>query len=1449
MKRILQICILTLLTHKDIKKRAKISYILLIITVLLSAFGATILKNQIAQQKIVSIVLQQLKQRKDIEATISSVNIDIWSNSEITDLLIKDLCGDTIIHCSNLKIISPKINFQENSISIENIELTRLQTSIRRGEMSPTNVQDLLNILISGSTQWTTSVEKVTLIDSEINYFDKYRVSNLDITINTDSISSHHFYLKGKGFTFNDSVVISNVETKIGYDSINYYIPKLAFNFDNSSINIEDSYFSIDSTNSINGEFKISNLEFDPKRSNLPKKILDKTVPFNGKATLALDGNKLTIKSIKSEYDKDNSIFIAGQIDNIYDIKNSSVRLMVESNWDSYSSISPTLLLDRFISDEELNRYNYIDGEFSFKSIVIGSLSKVSIETKISSSDGELDLDLELDKQVDNNYKFTSKITTDNFSINRGELDISNIYSHLDLKGIFKNSSHYYAVIEGGIDSIAISDNNISNIYLNIEANPVKYTGDIFIEDPNIRLSYNGNLNIAKDHLDLEFRSSITNINLHKLSSNKINVQKISGQITSQLKIFDDGVNGTTQISELSTKIGKKQERIKKIVINSNSSKGGFKRFNINSNLLNIELTGKFEYSRLAEYFQDALSYAIPTFSQKAKRDENFRYSIVLNRSTEFTKFILPNLSLNTPCKVEGYIDSSQKRAELKLLCSKFITPTIKLDNLNITTEVDSNKVNSTISADHLNILNNYSISNSKVVSRIEDNIFNSNISWDNRDTKYSGAIETEGVLHNSGKVSIDILPSKINIDNQIWNIEPSKIDFQNREINLQNIKLSHNSQSIIANGQLSNNPTDLFTLTFKDLNLDQLRPLSSSTDEMEGVINGDISIYKQNNMALLETDLTIKDFIYSERNLGDLYLINRWQGEDKILKSNLLLVQNNINRASISGTVDPYNNHLDFTADITKLPFETLSPFLSSFSEYQAGVMDGKIALAGAIDNPKWDGKVKLSDGVLKISETNVDYSIDGDVLFTGDSIIFNSMDIKDRFSNQGVFNGYIKHNLFSDLFYDMELSSNKIEVLNTGQLDNSEYYGKAVGNGGIKIVTNRGQLDLIASLSTLGGTNITLPLSTPESARRSNFIRFSTPKLLEDTLVTEENPFASIDNSKDDDDLKTNFFLNIRATEDAIINILFDNENGDKLTGTGSGDLRIIYDPTSNLSMHGDFTTVNTTYTFSLKNYLFSKKFNVKPGGTMIWTGDPYEAQIDMEAVYSTRASLSNLMPESNEVDYSNRMNVDCIIKLAGELQKPEVKFDISLPTAEERTKEEAMQYMSSDDELTKQMLSLLITGQFITPDYLTNSSSSNNLVGATASEMLSNQLSGILTELTTAVDIGFSYRPGDQASNDQIEVDLSTKLFDNRMTINGNVGNSSTVSSNNQSSFVGEVEIFYKVNKSGDLQLKAYNRSNDDLLYNTGPYTQGVGVIYSKSFKNIKDIIRRYREQKKN
>ena len=251
-----------------------------------------------------------------------------------------------------------------------------------------------------------------------------------------------------------------------------------------------------------------------------------------------------------------------------------------------------------------------------------------------------------------------------------------------------------------------------------------------------------------------------------------------------------------------------------------------------------------------------------------------------------------------------------------------------------------------------------------------------------------------------------------------------------------------------------------------------------------------------------------------------------------------------------------------------------------------------------------------------------------------------------------------------------------------------------------------------------------------------------------------------------------------------------------------------------------------------------MINKRFRIVEGGSITWNGDPYSATIDIRAKYSLNASLYDL---TLDAENKRRIPVDCELILTGNIMNPDIGFDIDFPHMDPGSEATVKALILTEQQLNKQIFSLLVLGRF--QPVLGFGDPTSDIVSANSTELLSNQLSSWLSQINEDFDIGINYRPGDEITNREVEVALSTQLFNDRLSINGSVGNNPDISAQNSSEIVGDFDINYKITKEGKVRVKAYNHANETYLStDNNPYTQGLGLFYMKEFNSIKDLFKR-------
>jgi hypothetical protein len=334
---------------------------------------------------------------------------------------------------------------------------------------------------------------------------------------------------------------------------------------------------------------------------------------------------------------------------------------------------------------------------------------------------------------------------------------------------------------------------------------------------------------------------------------------------------------------------------------------------------------------------------------------------------------------------------------------------------------------------------------------------------------------------------------------------------------------------------------------------------------------------------------------------------------------------------------------------------------------------------------------------------------------------------------------------------------------------------------------------------------------------------------------LVVKEYQ-SRVASEQEDEPSLYNMKIQVDVTPEAQMILVMDPIGGDRIKANGSGNLRLTYESgNEDLKMYGTYTLDKGSYNFTLQDIII-KDFTIKPGSSIAFHGDPYSAQLDIQAVYSVNANLSDLDESFLQDKDLNRTNVPvhALLMAQGDMRQPDISFDLEFPTLTQDTYRKVRSIVSTEEMMNRQIIYLLALNRFYTPDYMTTTK--GNELFSVASSTIASQLSSMLGQLSENWSIAPNLR-SDRGDFSDVEVDvaLSSTLLNNRLLFNGNFGYRDKSLNTNQ--FVGDFDIEYLLNRRGTWRLKAYNRYNDQNYYvRTAQTTQGVGLVFKRDFDRM-------------
>jgi hypothetical protein len=444
----------------------------------------------------------------------------------------------------------------------------------------------------------------------------------------------------------------------------------------------------------------------------------------------------------------------------------------------------------------------------------------------------------------------------------------------------------------------------------------------------------------------------------------------------------------------------------------------------------------------------------------------------------------------------------------------------------------------------------------------------------------------------------------------------------------------------------------------------------------------------------------------------------------------------------------------------------------------------------------------------------------------------------IHDKYGNDGNLNFNISHTFLKDITFDINMQTPNLLIYDTPERINPQIYGIVFGDGNVHVYGTEQLVNVQATVRSNPKTAVGFNFMNNNEVDNYDFIIFKTPADLIDVSDSERPINTQAANVSDNG---TEYRINcmIEVTPDAHIELMMDPASGDKIKGNGSGDIRVEYGSKIDLGMFGGYTLQNGTYNFSLQQ-LIRKDFQLSDGSHVDFRGNPEEAILNLNAVYTLTANVEDLEQWLADKSFRTSVPVSCIMILNGRLQSPDITFDMKFPNSTSELERQVKSVINTDEMMMRQIIYLLVLNRFYTPDY--SQGASINEFNRMASSAISAQLSSLLNSLTDKVQIGTNIRTRQDGITDtEVEMLLSSQLLDNRLLFNGNFGYKNNYWMSN--TFIGEFDLEYKLIPNGEIRLKAYNHANDMYQYNQKSQTrQGVGLMYNKDFNNLAELFRK-------
>ncbi|WP_347174792.1 translocation/assembly module TamB domain-containing protein [Polaribacter uvawellassae] len=1422
---------------------------------------------------------KSLKKSFNTSIVIKTVDLSFLGSVRLKGVEIRDHHNDTLIFVDKLstsllnakKVFNNKVNL--GSVSLEGVDFhlkthkgeTNDNLSIFIESFEDNSPRDSLSepFYLSSSNMYLNSLN-FKLIDANKKDSLPFYVKNAGGSLSDFKILGPDVTAKIRGLYFREKngLQVTNLTTDFTYSTTNMLFKKTVLETETSQINAditftykrEDLQFFNDKV-SIKADFSKSRVSLEDLSNFYGEFGVGDVLNLDGILVGTLNDFKVNQLDINS----DHGIVINGDLKFINAIDTEKGFSFdgdlqnVTANYQELKNVLPNLLGN--ILPTEFKRL----GDFTLKGKTFVNENNLDLNVVIFSKIGTTKADLKLTNiaNIDNaNYKGNVELI--NFNIGKffNEPLVGKITLNGDVNGTGFRVDNINTGIIGVIKKIDLNEYTYKDINVNGLFQNKLFNGNLNVSDEFLKMRFNGLADFSSKVNRFDFTATIEDADLVKTNLfTRDSISKIKGELKFDIvgNTFDD-IIGVTTFNNVEYTSPKKSYTFKRFVVTS-TVKDDIKSIDINSNseangIAQGYIKGNFKFSELIPLTQNALGSIYANYiPHKVAPNQTINYN--LNIYNQIVDVFFPDIYIDENTNLNGEINTAKNIFKLNLTTPKVIAYGSSLDSINLYVNNKNIAFNThlrvaKINTDYFNATKFNLINKTKNDTLFVKSEFKGDLNPDetfNLDFFYT--------LNQEKKSVLGIQKSSFDFENNIWKINPqdnknSKVvfDLKKEEFKFSPFYLRSKEQEITFQGIVKDSTHKDLKIDFKKVKLSSLLPEIDSLS-LNGILNGKLDFLQKDGQYSPKGNLSVSNFKINSFAQGDLDL--NIVGENSYEKYAVDLTLKSSDRKSIfaNGFIDFTDERpiIDLKVTLDKFQLKAFSPLGQDVLSKLRGEASGQFNVSGFLRNPNMKGELELKDAGLLFPYLNVDYDFEGitKIKLDQQKFIFEELKLLDtKYNTRGDFSGTISHEDFKYWKMDLNILTNNLVVLDTKETEESLYYGTAFINGNAKIYGFTDNLFIDVNATTNPNTKFVIPLNDIKIVDNYKLIQFRSSKTVTTEKEIEEFELNALKGLTLD--------INLEVTKDAIAEIVIDKSNGSLLNGRGNGNLKIEIDTRGKFRMDGNFIVDEGKYEFKYGG-LVNKTFNVNKGGTISWDGSPSDADLNITAVYTTKANPSMLLENFNS---SKKIPVNLITRISGGLFTSNQEFDIEIPNVNNAIASELEFKLNDNDvnEKTKQFLSLLVLNTFHNPDK-SNFNSSNAIIGTT-SNAISNLVSGLISSEDGKVQFDVDYEITDKTdvnnviNDDLVNFAVGTQISD-RVMVNGKVG--VPVGSKTQSSVVGEVKVEVLLNERGNFRAVIFNRQNE-IQYSTEEegYTQGIGLTYQVDFNNLVDLLRKIGLKKK-
>lgn len=1111
-----------------------------------------------------------------------------------------------------------------------------------------------------------------------------------------------------------------------------------------------------------------------------------------------------------------------------------------------------------------------LPSHFSIKGNAKGTTKVIKTDLNLYSTLGNAAVVADVDMSRKKHERYDVKANLQAVQIGKiiQNKDIGPVTAQISAKGEsfdFKNAN---ADLKGHVASAVYKGYRYQDMDLTGTIKKGAYHIILNSKDPNANLNLTASGVYDEKNPTVKINGEVVKLDVNKLGFYEkpmIIAGKIDGNFTN---LDPNNLNGYLNLKDFAFSDTKEVYPVQEVNVKASSTQDSTQII-FNSQIADVSLKGKYKltqiFGSLTQTINQYYQFQKPGKTEKVDPGQFFTFNAKIKNDDLIRKFV-PELKSFETINLAGNYDADSQKIEINGEIPQLLygENTIENATLKVTNENQALQYGLNVAALKSS---SFTLNKVSVNGDVADNIINYNITT--KDAKDATQFLIAGNAKSLNDITeISLKPDGLKLNYSDWNVaENNKIQISSKGILADHFILSNGGSEISLQSE-SENPESPLNVSLKDFKIETITELiKKDTVLARGTINGTAQLRNLTKNMTFTSDLNVSDLIVYGSPVGNLAVkVNNTS--PNILNADIALSGNN-NDVKILGDYNTSSSTFDLNMAINQIQMKSIQGFSMNAITNTEGYLSGNLKITGTADKPNILGKVKFNDAGLEIAKTGSDFrKLNDEIDFTSRGIEFNRFKINDKDGNSLVVNGQVLTQTYRDFAFNLNVNAKDFKVVNSEKSNDAIMYGVLAIDAGLHI---RGNLDLPkvdGRLSVADNTDFTfvLPQSSPSLQERDGIVEF----IDQDQVVL--NKTIKADSLNAQSRIKgMDVSVNIEVSKEAKLSIIIDKANGDFVQLQGEAELTGGIDPSGKTTLVGVYEVEKGSYDLSVS--FLKRKFDIQKGSTITWTGEPTMALMDITAVYKTEAPPIDLVEQqisgeaaSTMNQYKQRVPFNTLLKMKGELLKPQLSFDI---TTDEKNNaissnvkdvidQKLIQLRTQESELNKQVFALLLLNRFIGENPFESGAgmSAETMARQSVSKILSQQLNNLASGLIKGVDLNFGlessedYSTGQKNTRTDLNVDISKKLLNDRLkvTVGSNFGLEGQARQNeNMTNIAGNVSVDYSLSKDGRYMLRAYRKDEYQVALQGQIIETGVGFIITLDYDKFREIFQKTREKK--